>query len=375
MNAERLHNVLYDLDAEVDKRGVASLLSNFHSTYNQSITQPNPETSEAFVKARDALSKELNRSVANAFSPSQARILSTIKGEPYYGNGLYDALQAIIGDNVATPGQAVSQIQEHIKVTNEFHAAVKSAHTALDKLHLECEYTGKNEYEIGVLLPGKLFNNNIDDLGTELHLLNRHLKVFGEIAGTDTASPTIRNISNGSVELFLNALPEVAECLAEGIEYLVILYLSILQIKKHRKDLKEKEKVPEETLKPLEAHEKERVSQEIERIAKELFKTHRKKKEKDRDKELRGLLIHALKYIGKRIDQGADFEVTPPSEFEEISDDASDEQKEQAKQQRVAAKALLEKGKSITQLPERKQQVLSLPEPEKTPGDKDEPQQ
>jgi hypothetical protein len=371
MNAERLHNVLYELNEETSRNNVPALLKNFQNTFNQSITQPNPQTSAAFIELRDALWTILKGNRSNFLPPSSARIVTAIGGEQYYGNGLVTALQGIIDDNAATPGQAVSAIQEHIMKADELYASVKTAHESLEKLNVTCDFTEKDEYEVGILLPPELFDNNIDDLATELHLLNRHIKVFGELAGADTSNPTIRSISNGSLELFLNALPDVAKCIAEAIEYIVIMYLSILQIRKYRKELKE-EKVPDDALKPLADHEKQRVTEELNRIAEELFKKYGKKSA-NRNQELKGLLFKALSYLAKRIDQGADFEVSPPSDFEDLAEDASEEQKKQAKAQHEAAQLLLSTGQSVKRLPGRKQEVLSLPEPRTTKEDKDKP--
>ena len=374
MNVERLHSLLWDLDHEATEKNFAQLLKQFHNTFNQSVTQPNPQTSEAFTSARINLVQVLEKSVANTLSPSTARHLTAIGGGEFFGNGMMEKLQAIIDANSATPGQAVASIQEHNQKANEYYAAIKSANQALGKLNIKHDFTQKDEYEVGVMLPADIFDNNIDELGTELHMLNRHMKVFGEIAGDDTSSPTIRSVSNGSLELFLNAVPDVAECIAEAIQYVVVMYLSILQIRQHREGLK-KSKVPKEALAPVLDHEKQRATDELNRIADEILKKHRAKPNKHRDQELKGHLLHALTYLAKRLDQGADFEVTPPQEFEEVPGDATEEQKKEAKEQRQRASQMLKKGQAVSQLPERAQQVLSLPEVTPTPKDQDGPQQ
>ena len=369
MNTERLKSVLYDLVAEFEAPDLKTLLNNFNITFNQSISQANAQTSEAFGKAREALWNKLKEAPINSLPPSQTRILTEIGGDAFFGNGLMYDLQAIIDENTATPGQAVIEIKKLIQEAIGFHSTVKAANEALENLTIQHDFTQKGEYEVGVLFPSKLFDNNIDDLGTELHVLNNHLKSYGEIAGEDTSNPTIRDISDGSIELFLNALPAVAECIAESIEHIVILYLSILQIRKHRKELKE-EKVPDTALKAIVDFEKQRLEKDLQTIADSLFKKYRKKGDKNRDEELKGHLLNALKYLAKRIDQGADFEVTPPSQFDELKEDATESQKKKAESERAAAKKLLIKGQSVMRLPEREHEVLSLAEPKKTPEDK-----
>ena len=133
-----------------------------------------------------------------------------------------------------------------------------------------------------------------------------------------------------------------------------------------------KSKVPKEALDPVAKHEKKRVTEELNRIADELLKKYRKKNDKQREQELRGHLINALTYLAKRLDQGADFEVTPPQEFEDIPDDATENKKKEANAHRQRANQILKKGQSVIRLPERLQQVLALPENSAAKEDKDE---
>ena len=362
MNIERLNNLLYEIKTEVKVHSIPSLLQSFQTTFTQNINQPNQPNADAFIQAHDVLKEALNQCRSNRFSPSQRTLLESIGGAPFVGTGLMSTLEQIIQDNSATPGQAVTEVQKHVKKASEFFSTVENANANLEGLGIEYDFTQKDQYELGVLLPTDLFKNNLEGLAKEISLLNRHLKTFGELAEADTASPTLRCVSSGSLEFFLDSLPAVADCLSDAIQQIVLLYLAVLHIRKLRRELKEK-KVPAKALKPVEDYEKERVTEELKRIAHDLFKRYRKKQDKVRDKELHALLVQALKYITRRIDQGVDFEVTPPSEFEEPAEDATEKAKKEHEQKVAHAKELSDRSAKIKQLPKREQPILFLTEP------------
>ncbi len=361
MDTGRLNNLLFDVNEEVKTLGLNSLLQKFHQTLSQSVTQPTQQTSTAFIQARDALWSATLSATSNTFAPSMKRMIAEMKAGRFLGLGIQAELESILAQNSATPGQAVEQVAEFNKRALEFYILAATAHKSLKELGIGCEFTSEDEYEVGALFPTDIFKNNLEGLEKELHQLDLHLKVFGELAGQDTSSPTIRAFATGSVEIFLNALPDVAAALGDAIEKIVIVYLSILQIRQLRDEARKKN-IPDDVLKLMDKHEKDTITVEIDKIADELFKTYRKKPEKHRDKELRGHLVRALKYFAKRIDQGADFEVTPPSMEPDLEDAATEEQKREHGAKTEFHKTLRIRGSATMQLPVREQLILALPE-------------
>lgn len=374
MNVERFNSIMNDLMLEEEEPNIAALLQTLQKSFSQNISQPNPSTVQAFISARQALWEALANSRSNQFPPSQKAFIDSIDATKFVGNGLKAELERIIADNASTPGQAVVEVQNHIQKTLEFIARVKTINQNLIELNIEYDFTGKNEYEVGVLLPTALFNNNLEGLQKELCKLNQQMKVFGEIAADDTSSPTIRCITNGSADFFLNAVAPVAAFLAIAIERTVGLYLRILQIRKLRQEMKDT-KVPDKLLKPIEDHEKELIPEELEKIAKDLFKDYRKKPNKERDPELQAHLTKALMYLIKRLDQGVDFEITPPTEFDEPKEDAAEKDKKDYAKKVAEAKELSDRSAKIKELPKREKPTLFLPEPDDEGEAKESPGQ
>jgi hypothetical protein len=364
MKAERLHNLLHIIKTDFDSHGIISLAQNFVNTFTQNIQQPAPQHSQNFNTAKETLKKALTECSSNNFVPSQYKMLQKIGGDKCIGLGLLAEFEEIMNENILTPGDAVQKVSEHFTKVNEFFTAVQNALTSFETLGISFDYTEENEYEVGFLMPSKLFNNDLEGLQKEIKLINRHMMAICEIAGQDTASPQIRSVSSGTLEVFLNALPDVAQCIGECIEKITLLYLAILQIRKHRMELK-KEKVPQKDLAPLEKHEKARVKAEIEKLTEEIFKKYYKPKTKNRENELKTHLKKAIEYFANRIDKGVDIEVTPP----ELSatDDSLEEKaetKHSAKETQIIKKLQVQ-GRSLLKITTRSEEiVLALPEPD-----------
>lgn len=370
MNAEKLNDLLYELSAEYTELGLQAKLQKFLQTYSQSVTQPNQQTSTAFIAAKAALEIALDTAESNELPPSRLRILEKMNALPFVGRGLFKSLETILKSNNSTPGQGVDQITEFNKTVIAFYTMADQTHKNLKQMGIEYDFTDKEEYEVGALFPSEVFKNSVEGLARELCLLDQHMKTFGEIAGHDTSSPTIRSTADGSFELFLNALPEVAAAIGEAIEKIVLVYLGILQIRQLREEAKKKH-MPDEVTKLMEKHEKEVITAEIDKIANEIFKKYRKKPEKHRDKELHGHLVRALTYMAKRIDAGADFEVSPPSVEPDIAQDASEAAKTKQEKQELVRKELQLRGTAAKRLPTRTKPILALPDPhEKEKDDK-----
>jgi superfamily I DNA/RNA helicase len=210
MNIERFNSIMYDIVLEEGEKKLTALLQSFQAAFNQNINQPNPSTVDTFLKARQALWEALAACRCNQFPPSQKAFLDSIEATKFVGNGLREELESILEKNASLPGQAVAEVQKHVQQTLKFIALVTTANKALVELNIENDFTGPNEYEVGVLLPSKLFNNDLEGLQKELARLNLHLKIFGELAADDVSSPKIRCVTNGSVDVFLEAAAPVA---------------------------------------------------------------------------------------------------------------------------------------------------------------------
>ena len=361
MKAEKLYNLVWDLDEEAKATNLGSLLDDYFNTLSQSLSVPDDSNSQIFKASKTALDTKIVGSVTDSLSPSNNKILKLIGGTDYFGSRLKKHLQTIIESNVATPGQAIVETEQHITKAKEFYATVEALDGALKNFNIEPDFMSEDEYEIGVMLPPKLFSGKLDEFSQELKVLDRHLKAFGELTDDNSSSPTIRAVANGSVELFLDAIPSVANVVADALQSLTLTYLMILKIRVHRRGL-QKANVGKEVLDAIAKEEKNKVAQEIKELAESLFKKYREKPDKTKDEEVKRKIENALTYMAERIDQGVDFEVSGADEFED--DDTLTPEQQTAREAKLnALEKLNAKGASIRSLPTRTEPILALPEP------------
>ena len=233
---------------------LAGLLAAYASTYEQSVKQATTEAAEAFMKARQRLWAALDDSIVNSRPPTVVRLIEQIGAARFFGNGLKETLTKIVDASPATPGETTRQIQSHVKDARTYFETVSEAKKVFEALKVPTMYLDKDEYEVGASLPLPV----IDGLSKELKLLNIHLKTFGEIVQKDSASPKIRDLSKGSLEIFVEALPEVAAAVSRALVGLTGTYLMILQIRKLRRELGESG-VPPAALEPVKDHEEKQL--------------------------------------------------------------------------------------------------------------------
>lgn len=364
MNTERLYNLLLIIKHDFESLKIISVAKSFVNTFSQNIQQPSPQFSKDFNSAKINLKIVLSQCDSNNFVPSQYKMLLKIGGDKCIGLGLLSEFERIMNENFLTPGNAVTQVQEHFNIVTKFFTAVQTTISSFETLGIKLLHTQESEYEVGFLLPCKVLNNDLEGLQKEVNLINRHMKAICEIASRDTASPQIRSLSSGSIEVFLNALPEVARCIGECIEKITLLYLAVLQIRKYRLELKQA-KVPKKDLDPIEKHEKTMVKDEIDKLTEEIFKKYHKEKTPNRANELKSHLRKAIEFFANRIDKGVDIEVTPPKLLPtEESTEENPEKKLNTNEAELIA-MLQTQGRALLQIKTRSQEiVLALPEPE-----------
>lgn len=361
MNVDRLYDVAQIVLNDYDSLTLPKLFGQFASTLTNSVNQPNPQNAEAFQTAKTNLEDALDKCGTNHMVPSEQQILNRMNGADLVGAGLRTRTDDILASNAMTPGNALQEINALNTQTAEFRKTVHSLIQAIDKLDLLTEEEiPADAAEIGVLLPSIIFNDDLEGLKNELAELDRHLRAFSEIAGGPKGSLKIRAVSSGSLDVFLKSAPGVAACVMVAVERLVALYKKILEIRKLRSELAEKD-VPSQAIAPIEQHENETVTNEIDSILDEIMERFYSGDDSGRKNELRNAARIALLYLADRIDRGVDFEAkAPPQEEDAESDNGADEPSPTDDNQTKAIETIDELGNALKGLERSSDPVLRL---------------
>jgi hypothetical protein len=239
--------------------------------------------------------------------------------------------------------------------------------------------TPEGQFEAGVLIPERLVDSKLGALVKELDGWNRIVRGFQEIAGEEEREVTVGGLASGSYEIYLPLGIVTAGLIAKTIDKVMEWYLRILEIRKHRMELKELG-APVAEVTAIKKHERDFLDSEIGKLAKEIVKEVHPKIDITRRNELETHITVSIRQIARFVDRGGTVEVysNPPEEPEEPVAPEGEATTEQSKEEYEHMKAeftrlhtdferfsrILKEGGSLRQLPERFEPILQLNEAE-----------
>lgn len=312
MIAERLHSVVRVLLQEYKILDLIQRFGALQALLNTSVASPTAANAQSYKAALEEFESYLITSPTNSFVPSQQRILNAIGGTDKIGAGLLHRINSLLDENQITPADALAKMQALYEEVVQFHTTLVGLSRSFVDLNVGTEDPSGETYELGILIPKELVENDLDGLNKELKRLDQHLRTFAEIVHSDPKSLKIRSLGTGSLEFFLDSPATVAAAVMLAVERLVALYKQILEIRNLRKGLEDK-KFPPGTVKLVKDHEAQLITDELDAIRDEIITENYKSGDLARKNELKNALTSALKYLADRIDRGVDFEARPPT--------------------------------------------------------------
>ncbi len=378
MDASRLLAVLADVEAETTS--LTAALTKLTAAYTAARDTPAQDPTEPIRQARDDVGTLLRGSLTNGYPPSRRRILQAIQGERFVGDTAATYIDAMLAEAAISPAAALAALQTYGTQLSQFRGNCTQARKGLVGLHVEPDALVDEQAEVGILVPRSLTKGHLDALNRQLNRWNIILKGFAELAGADEREVTVRSLSTGSEQIFLETSLTVAGFLAPVIDRVLGWYKQIQEIQKLRKEL-ERLGAPVSEAQGVKAHEKQVIEDSIAGLAKELM-ARATAVPPGRKGEIQNQLTISIRYITRFVDQGGDVEVTvappppPPGEFVAPADAATmtEAQLEQKKaewaavqQQRPEVQERLDlarKGAALASLTNRETGILQLTEAE-----------
>lgn len=330
------------------------------SAFVNSISSPSTASAQAFTSAMAQLRERMSAAPSNQLTPSEYEILRAIGGGGLAGNRLVSRIETVLQSQLTgSPSESVVQLQKLRAEVTDFYAAVETARNALVRLGIKPAPPPADGVELGVLIPSVVFRGDLDGIAKELGKLNRHLRTFSEVCGVAPGSPRILSVDSGSVDLYLQCGAVVAACVMTAVERLAGLYKQILEIRLLRQQLSAKGLEPAIT-DPIERSERSRVDTGIQQLADELLESHAAEvPDEARRNELRTGLVHALRFLADRIDQGVRVETRAT-----LPERATDSQADTTTANSDAGDPVARQGAALIDLPPASVPVLRLPDTE-----------
>lgn len=327
MNVERLHRILIDIDKELEREKIITLLQQVRDHLQNQVNQPNqPSHQTNLVSNLNKLYQALESSAYNDYSPSWKEIINEITGEVELGENLKLNLETILSSNSITPAKALEDIKKIFTDLQTFQTSISNILTGFKTLGIEKEDLNPGECELGYTIPRSYVENKLVELKNEIAELNFILNHISEVVTGEKQEYEVKTISSSDFLIYILIGLKVADVLSKATERILNHYKQILEIKNLRNQLKENG-VPANKTKSIETHANGIMKSEIMSIAKEIIKENYKG-ENGRKNELENGLIIALNKLANRIDQGFNVEirVEPLPEPQTNDEDENDEE-------------------------------------------------
>jgi hypothetical protein len=309
MNVGKFHFIVKKVKEEIEEKKLLSLLEQLRNNLQQSILQPNENTSNQFRNSLQELKDETEKCCSNFFTQSEFGILEEIGGATKTGNGLFSVIYEIISsNNMFTPVEALNKLQKVHEEVISFYSNLSKIYEAFTELAIEFDELKEDEFEIGYLIPKELTDQTLKGLSKEFKNIETVIITVKEILGENASRPIIRKLSNSDFQVFLNSTPAVILFIVTIIERIVALTKQVYEIRKIHKDMLA-QNLPDNLTKTIVEHIEQTISLEMSKIAESLVQENYIREDEARKNELINLMKKNLEYLSDRIDKGAVLEV------------------------------------------------------------------
>ncbi|TKB87442.1 MAG: hypothetical protein E8D44_02485 [Nitrospira sp.] len=373
MDASRLLSVLNDIESEFEN-GLTRLLTTLVQQYTTARDSPTVDNAPTIQKTFASLLEFIDNGRFTNYPPSKTGILRAIEGDAFVGPGLkgrLNTLLSVAGQTTAGIVSALTALQADVTTFKKSCAQTKAG---LEALGLSPHSISPGAFEVGVLIPETLVDHKLSSLVKELGTWNKILRGFQEVAGEEEREVTVVGLASGSYEAYIPLGLLAASYLSRTIDKVLEWYSKVLEIRKHRLELKELGAPTAETS-AIQKHEKDLIEKGIEALAKEIVKEAHPKVDQTRKHELETHLTISIRQITRFVDRGGNVEVasTPPKIAEQpatVGDEATSEEKkdydrlldEYKKLNLQAQKVneIIRSGSALRQLPARPEPILQI---------------
>lgn len=310
MNTEKLYSICKELQLDFTQNKTVEHLTNLTNALQNVVNSPSDATQQTNLATKiKELENALNKSTVNYFSPAWRQMLEELGGTYLLGLELLETINETFQKNQITPVIALETIKELKQKLSKFKTGVDAIIQGFDTLELEGDELEENYSEIGFLIPRDFIDNDLDNLGKEIHELTFILNALTEFVNGKKESYKIKSISSSDPLITITTETVLwILAFAKIVEWLLDKYKTLLEIKKLRSELKEKG-VPDKSLKGIEDHANNYMKNAVSKIVTEIDKNYAGVKDANRRNELKNGLRIGFNKLVNRIDKGYNIEI------------------------------------------------------------------
>jgi hypothetical protein len=296
--------------AEHRRVEVYQQLSWIQQTLDECTANPCTASDENFRSALTGLLTELRATALNDLVESDRRILARIEGDRIAGTGLAERALEIANERPFLPGRAKAAFANLAAEVENRIQALSATQTGLRELNVDPVRRDSDSWELGILLPQRLIDGDLEKLLGELKDWNRIVKELVPLFTKASAPVTLRTYSTERFELAVSLDRDAALALGVVIARVYEMFHQVKANRQRAEDL-EKQSYPSEIVGKITAYEHQLVGRQMKAIKQELTKSH-VRRGAGRPKEVDKLLEKGLRFLAVRIREGVEVEIAGP---------------------------------------------------------------
>ena len=362
MKAEVVAEITRDIAADFDDLGIVRLMEALISALRELSSNQSDETQQKVKGAKEALLDELMRSRFHTYPVGLQVTLDEMEVIDFLPPKMYFRVKSAFEGNDITPAVVLVNLEKIkadadklLQYAQEFSESGQFFEIYPDELETD------EDFEFSIVIPRAAVQNELDDFGRELILLDKLFGVFTEVATGSRGDFKIKSISSSDLTVVLESAPAVAVLIATTFERVAAIYEKILNIIKLQKDLRTAQ-IPDKILNDMNAHIATTIKTELKEASKQVGENLIKKVETGRRNELRTELLKAFEGLAARLDRGYIFDVRGPAP-EDVSDQNGEAAAVEAPSNKLR-RIVAEKRELIKHFKAESEPVLSLAAPD-----------
>ncbi|RYH60464.1 MAG: hypothetical protein EON54_10770 [Alcaligenaceae bacterium] len=310
MHLGRFHKSIHDVALHFGKADVPSLLENAASALDRYASTKTAAAAEEFRTLLAEVLAHMEISDEDLYQPYAREIIRDLRLE----RALPPDLPARIAATVQARGFDHTALSADLRVEavelRKIISHVLSVDEGMGELGVEWVHVEDAESggEIGLLIPREAVGETLPALTEEFQQLALLFRAINELTGAQNYDPKVRTISSTDWQVFLDLGPEQILVWVVIVERIVSLFKSNLEIKTLQRSLSEKG-MPKKITDLIEKEIEKQVSSSIAGLASDVVSQYSSIDDKPRLNEVETQLRRGLRYLAKRLNQGAQVEI------------------------------------------------------------------
>ncbi len=234
MNASRLLEIINLLIKEEAKSDIQGKLNDLNTHLANLVSQPADPTHQ---KALSSSIKKLEQTIQNTvdyLQPAQIKLLEEIGADEYFISDMPARITSLVNENLAAPAVAQQELTEFIQARQAYIQKLNQLSENLKDMGVTVSSLEEGKAEIGFSLPRELFENNFENLISELEVIKRIIRAFSEATTGSVEIIEVRQISTSDPLIFLGLDISVIVALGGAVTWALLTWEQVEKIRKIR---------------------------------------------------------------------------------------------------------------------------------------------